>query len=67
MKWVDRWQADKVEVCFEASKADKKIIGEVVTRTGPECGEEGGVCGGIRGLGLDTTAPLMQSVRMEGH
>ena len=33
MKRVDRRQADKVEVCFRASKADKKIIGAVVTRT----------------------------------
>ena len=33
MKCVDRRQADKVEVCFVASKADKKGIGVEVTRT----------------------------------
>ena len=33
MKSVDRRQADKVEVCFVASKADKKRIVAVVTRT----------------------------------
>ena len=33
MKWKDRRQADKVEVCFVASKADKKIVGAVMTRT----------------------------------
>ena len=33
MKWLDGRQADKVEVCFVASKADKNIIGAVVTRT----------------------------------
>ena len=32
MKRVDRWQADKVEVCFEALKADVKIIRTVVTK-----------------------------------
>ena len=32
MKWVDRRQADKVEVCFRAPKADKKKIRAVVTR-----------------------------------
>ena len=33
MKWVDRRQENKFEVCFRASKAEKKIIGAVVTRT----------------------------------
>ena len=33
MKWMDRRQADKVEVCFVASMADKKIVGAVMTRT----------------------------------
>ena len=32
MKWVYRRQADKVEVGFVASKADKKRIGAVMTR-----------------------------------
>ena len=35
MKWVDGRQADKIEVCFRASKADKKRIVEVGTRTHP--------------------------------
>ena len=35
MKWVDRRQADNIEICFRASKADKKIIVEVGTRTHP--------------------------------
>ena len=33
IKWVDRRQVDKVEVCCGASKAVKKIIGVVMTRT----------------------------------
>ena len=33
MEWVDRLQADKVDICFRASKADKKRIGAVMTRT----------------------------------
>ena len=33
IKWVDRPHADKVEVCFGASKVDRKRIGAVVTRT----------------------------------
>ena len=80
MKWLDRRQADKVEICFRASKADKKRIGAVVTRTHPSVGDEkregGGRCGGIRDpTRLDGHAPrsrydhppLLQSVRMEGH
>ena len=36
LKWVDRRQADKIEVCFRESKVDKKrIIVEVGTRTHP--------------------------------
>ena len=35
MKWVDRRQTDNIEVCFRASKADKKRIVEVETRTHP--------------------------------
>ena len=33
LKWVDRREADKVEICFRASKANQKRIGAVVTRT----------------------------------
>ena len=32
-KWVNRRQADKIEVCFRTSKAYEKKIGAVVTRT----------------------------------
>ena len=33
LKWVERREADKVEVCFRASKADQKRIEAVSTRT----------------------------------
>ena len=35
MKWVDRRQADKIEVFSRASEADKKRIVQVGTRTDP--------------------------------
>ena len=79
MKWVDKRQSDKIEVCFRASKAVKKRIVGVVTRTHPSVGDEKGEGGGGGGAleilldligmhpDLDTTTPLMQSVRMEDH
>ena len=47
LKWVDRREADKVEIWFRASKADHKSLGAVVTRTRVQQTEKRG--GGVRG------------------
>ena len=62
MKWVDKRQADKVEVCFGASMVDKKRTGAVVTRTRVYETKRGrGVRGGGEGIRdstrLDRHAP----------
>ena len=79
LKWVDRREADKVEICFRASKADQKRIGAVVTRTRVQQTEKrGGRGGGVRDPSrLDRHAPrsrhdrppdaVVYYVRMEGH
>ena len=79
VKWVDRREADKVEICFRASKADQKRIGAVVARTRVQQTEKrrGREVGALEILldlidthpDLDMTAPdaVMYYVRMEGH
>ena len=48
LKWVDRREADKVEIWFRASKADQKSLEAVVTRTRVQQTEKrGGGFGGI--------------------
>ena len=42
LKWVDRRDADKVEIWFRASKADQKSLGAVVTMTRVQQTEKGG-------------------------
>ena len=76
LKWVDRREADKVEICFRVSKADQKRIGAVVTRTrGQQTEKRGGrEVGALEILldlidthpDLDMTAPLMQSCTTSG-
>ena len=76
LKWVDRREADKVEICFRASKADQKRIGAVVTRTRVQQTEKRGgrEVGALEILldlidthpDLDMTAPLMQSYTTSG-
>ena len=79
LKWVDRRETDKVEICFRASKAEQKRIGAVVTRTRVQQTKRargGGDVGALEILldlidmhpGLDTTRPpdvVMYYVRME--
>ena len=73
LKWVDRREADKVEICFRASEADQKRIGAVVTRTvdGKRGDREVGALEILLDLidthpGLDMIAPLMQSCTTSG-
>ena len=76
LKWVDRREADKVEICFRASTADQKRIGALVTRTRvqqteKEGGREVGALEILLDLkdthtDLDMTAPLMQSCTTSG-
>ena len=76
LKWVDRREVDKVEICFRASNADQKRIGAVVTRTRVQQTEKRGgrEVGALEILldlidthpDLDMTAPLMQSCTTSG-
>ena len=76
VKWSERREADRVEVCFRASKADNKRLGAVVTRTRSKQTPDsiGGAVGAFEILldlldvhpELGMQAPLMQTVGQSG-
>ena len=76
LPWLDRRQADRVEVHFAASKSDRKREGATVTRTRVrrEVGDSREVHGALEVLldlldihpNLGAESPLMQTVGAEG-